>query len=65
MALNLFEELEGLTRALDEAGIPYALCGGLAMAVYGVSRATIDIDILVDEADIERLEGVERDGLVG
>ncbi|KIG14944.1 hypothetical protein DB30_06133 [Enhygromyxa salina] len=31
----------------------YALCGGLAMAVYGVPRATRDIDLLVRRGDLE------------
>ena len=33
-------ELRSLIRALDEASIPYALCGGLAVAVFGYPRAT-------------------------
>ncbi|MFW6163457.1 MAG: nucleotidyl transferase AbiEii/AbiGii toxin family protein [Planctomycetota bacterium] len=31
----------------------YALCGGLAMAVYGTPRATVDIDLLVPPAALE------------
>ena len=44
---TLYEELRALIEALDRAGIKYALCGGLAMAVHGRPRATIDIDILI------------------
>jgi len=43
-----------VTRALDVAGVPYALCGGLAVAVHGHVRATKDIDILVLSADRDR-----------
>ncbi|MBM4315649.1 MAG: hypothetical protein FJ122_17275, partial [Deltaproteobacteria bacterium] len=36
-----------LTLKLDQKGIDYALCGGLAIAVYAKPRATLDIDIMV------------------
>ena len=45
--LDLHDEMALLIRAMDAADIPYALCGGLSMAVHGVPRATIDIDLLV------------------
>jgi hypothetical protein len=52
--INLHQELTAIVRALDGRGIPYAVCGGLAMAAYGHARATLDIDLLVPE---ERLDG--------
>ncbi|MBK7704419.1 MAG: hypothetical protein IPJ30_01260 [Acidobacteria bacterium] len=45
--VTLFDEMTALTKAFDAAGIEYGLCGGLAMAVHGFSRATIDIDFLI------------------
>lgn len=54
---DLFRELRGVVTALDAAGIPFALCGGLAMAVHGHYRATIDIDLL---APAEAVEGLAR-----
>jgi len=44
---DLYEELRKITSALDERNIPYALCGGLAMAVYDHPRTTVDMDILI------------------
>jgi hypothetical protein len=44
---DLYEEFQKLTKALDERQVDYALCGGLAMAVYDRPRATIDIDLLI------------------
>jgi predicted nucleotidyltransferase len=35
--------------ALEEAGIPYALVGAAALAVHGVSRSTLDQDLLVTD----------------
>src|SRR5208337_1029266 len=31
----------------DQSGIDYALCGGLALAIYAKLRATLDIDIMI------------------
>src|SRR6185436_1939977 len=58
--LDLFEELRAVIARLDEEGIPYALCGGLAMAVHGYPRATVDIDIVVEAADLARVEAAVR-----
>lgn len=45
--LDLYIELKAVVAALETAGVPFALCGGLALAVYGRPRATVDIDLLV------------------
>ena len=55
MAIDLEAELERIVDALSEAKVPYALCGGLALAVHGLPRATKDIDLLVPA---ERVEAV-------
>ncbi len=44
---DLIPELKGIITSMDEAGIEYALCGGLSMAVHGFPRATMDIDLLI------------------
>src|SRR3569623_1982646 len=54
--LDLLDELKHVLAALDEATVPYALCGGLAMAVHGFPRATVDIDVLVEEGEFPRVE---------
>ena len=43
-----------ITQALDVLGIAYAIVGGIANAVWGEPRATIDVDVTVavDEADL-------------
>ena len=43
--LDLLEELKNVLARLEQDGVPYALCGGLAMAVHGYPRATVDIDL--------------------
>ncbi len=52
--LDLEEELRRVIEAFDAATISYALCGGLALAVHGHPRATVDIDLLVREEEIGR-----------
>ena len=45
---DVLDEFLALVHAFGEHGIDYALCGGLAMAVHGFTRATEDIDILIE-----------------
>jgi len=53
--LDLYSELRALTGALEAAGIPYGLAGGLAVSRYTTPRATEDIDVLVAAADVDRV----------
>ena len=58
--LDLEAELDAIIDAIERGRIEYAICGGLAMAVHGRPRATIDIDLLIREPDEERIyEAVE------
>jgi len=56
--VDLLEEFSRLSFALEEAEIEYALCGGLAMAVYAFPRATLDIDILIEPHSLEDAKAV-------
>jgi hypothetical protein len=51
--LDLEQELDGVLRALEQHDIAYAICGGIAMAIHGHPRATIDIDLLIRPEDEE------------
>jgi hypothetical protein len=51
---DLLEELSNVTQSLEEAGIEYAVCGGLALSILGFSRATFDIDILIQADSLDR-----------
>lgn len=44
---DLYRTLRDATRCLDEAGIPYAVVGAIALAQHGLARMTLDIDILL------------------
>jgi Nucleotidyl transferase AbiEii toxin, Type IV TA system len=56
--LDLYDELTILLAAIDRAEIEYALCGGLAMAVWQLPRATVDIDLLIEESSLAPIEEV-------
>jgi hypothetical protein len=56
--MDLRNVLIEIHTALDERGIDHALIGGLALAVHGVARATIDLDFLADglrDVDVDAL----------
>src|SRR5688572_6982625 len=53
--IDLVAELLALSDALERCGVRFAICGGLAVAIHGHVRATKDIDLLVHEADLERV----------
>lgn len=52
--MDLFAELQSIVRSLDDANVPYAIAGGLAVAIWGAPRATKDIDLLVLDEDVQR-----------
>jgi hypothetical protein len=56
--VDFFEELKRLIGALEGAGLDYALCGGVALAIHGAPRATQDIDLLLRPEDVPRLREV-------
>jgi len=55
---DLHDELIALVDAVDDADLDYALCGGLAMSVYGIDRSTNNIDILISPEDAPKLRTV-------
>lgn len=60
---TLLSEFKSITGALNDAKIAYAVCGGWAMAIHGLPRATIDIDLLILSDDLERVwELAKKDG---
>ena len=52
--MNLVDELHAIAAALGAARVTYAVCGGVAVTVYGATRSTKDIDILVPREDVAR-----------
>jgi hypothetical protein len=57
---DLRAQLDALTKALDAAHVPYAICGALALAIHGHPRATKDLDVLTPPEQIATLKAVAR-----
>jgi hypothetical protein len=59
---DLYAEFKAVVRAFNAEKIPYAVCGGLAFAIHVHPRATVDMDFLIQGADLSRctqaLEGM-------
>lgn len=51
--MNFTETLPKIIEAFDAHGMRYALIGGLAMALRGVQRATLDADFILLSEEIE------------
>ncbi len=51
--MDLQVEFSRIIDALEQAGLSYAVCGGLAVAIHGAPRATKDIDLLVLEDELD------------
>jgi len=59
--LDLFDEFNKLVARFVEGHIDYALYGGLALAVYGIPRATIDIDLMIQPRSLETVLTLVRE----
>ena len=59
--MDLFDEFSELVAEFQKEKIEYALCGGLAMAVYAFPRATLDIDILIEPETLEKAKSIAWD----
>jgi hypothetical protein len=53
---KVYETLRRLAQNLPNAGIDYALIGGMALAIHGYVRLTQDVDLLMNEAGLEHFQ---------
>jgi hypothetical protein len=53
---KVYETLQRLAQKLPNAGIDYALIGGMALAIHGYVRLTQDVDLLMNEAGLEQFQ---------
>ncbi|MCP5070860.1 MAG: nucleotidyltransferase family protein [bacterium] len=59
--LDLVEEFRSIVAALEVAGVPFAVCGGLAVAIHSRPRATVDVDLLLPRSQIDSCKDVVRE----
>jgi hypothetical protein len=57
---DITDELRALVAALEKQEIDYALCGGMAMAVHGRLRMTIDIDLVILAASLDDVLAIAK-----
>ncbi len=48
--------LDALARRLQEAGIPFAVVGAMALNEYGYRRVTVDVDVLLTREGLARFK---------
>jgi len=53
--------ISSLLKRFDEQGLRYGLMGGFALGIWGVARATADLDFLVHRHDMEKVDSVMRE----
>lgn len=53
---NVRRALLLLAQRLDDLGIPYAICGAMAMGQLGYERVTSDVDVLLTAGGLARLK---------
>jgi hypothetical protein len=58
--MDLYAELAAVVDALDAEGVPYALCGALALAIHGAPRATKDLDLIARKEDEPKVRAAVR-----
>lgn len=54
-ASAVHKTLRRIAKRLDEVGVPYAVCGGLALFFHGHRRFTEDVDILVTRESLKTI----------
>jgi len=55
---TLWDTAARCDRILTEAGIPYSVCGGVAVCLHGYQRNTVDLDLVVRRDDSPRVRQV-------
>jgi hypothetical protein len=51
---KVHKTLKRLTKDLEDEGICYALIGGMALNLWGYTRETVDVDVLLTREGLEQ-----------
>ncbi len=60
MAMDFKTVLSSLIKRFNEQDVRYGLMGGFALGLWGVARATVDIDFLIDRRDMGKADGIMK-----
>src|SRR5437870_5593886 len=55
---SLWETAKACHELFVDAGIPYAIAGGMAVCLHGYQRNTVDVDLLIPEGQPERIRNL-------
>ena len=55
------DEFTKLIEGAEKEGLDYAVCGAVALAIQGFPRATMDIDLLIQEQSLEKALKIAAD----
>lgn len=55
---SLWEVAQRCSGLLNKAGIPYGICGGVAVCLYGYQRNTVDVDFVIRPEDSDRVRSL-------
>ena len=62
LLVNIVDELHAVAAALVNAGVRHAVCGGVAVTVYGATRSTSSMDFLLESRFVARFSRRLRAG---
>jgi len=52
--------LSSLIKQFNDQNVRYGLMGGFALGLWGVARATVDLDFLVDRRDMGKVDAIMK-----
>ena len=55
---SLWEAAARCDRILDDAGVAYSVCGGVAVCLHGYQRNTVDLDLIIRGEDADRIQNL-------
>lgn len=55
---SLWEAAHNAHQLLEQAGLPHAIVGGVAVCLHGYQRNTVDVDLLVRRDEAAQVRGV-------
>lgn len=54
--MDLYDHFAAVVDALEDAGVDYAVCGGMAVGIHGYPRFTKDIDLLIRSETLDAVK---------
>jgi predicted nucleotidyltransferase len=59
--MEIEKVLKKLLKEFEKENISYGLIGGFAIGIYGIIRATMDIDFLISQKDVQKVIDITKE----